>query len=165
MGGSSDLYRRPVWPSQDHRGNQRQSDGCERRTYPGWGAGAAQVEQTSLELHLPGVLPQSLPDGADFLLTVGQRRQGARVEGLPVAVASRRTISSTMTLLGSPWLQAFTLAPLIHINSHASNRALRWLRRLPLSQIWALITMATASRSETIAQTIGRFHLRQRAEV
>lgn len=95
------LYRTPVWPRQGQRGNQWQSEGCEGRTYPGRRAGAAQVEQAPLELHLPGVLPQSLPDGADFLLTVGQRRQGTRVEGFPVAVdeQKKRAIRSTL----EPW--------------------------------------------------------------
>lgn len=68
---------------QDHR---RQDGGNERQADLVGGAGAAQVEQTSLKAHLPGVLPQSLPDGADFHLTVGQRVEGTRMEGFPVPV-------------------------------------------------------------------------------
>lgn len=61
-------------------------------TYAGSEAGAAKVKQTSLEAHLPGVLPQRLPDGADFLLTVGQRCEGTRVESLPVAVPKKGSL-------------------------------------------------------------------------
>lgn len=88
------LYRRPVWRCQGQCSTQWQSECCQRRTYPRWRAWAAQVEQASLELHLPGVLPQSLPDRADFLLTVSQRCQGTRVEGFPVAVDQKKKNSN-----------------------------------------------------------------------
>lgn len=84
----SRLRRGPARPSQDQ--HQRQDEGSERQTGGGGAAGAAQVEQASLEADLPGVLLQGLPDGADLLLAVGQRRQGARVEGFPVAVGKTK---------------------------------------------------------------------------
>lgn len=83
------LYRWPVRPSHNQHAYQWQGKGSKSWAYAGRGAGAAQVEQTSLEAHLPGVLPQSLPDGADFLLTVGQRCEGTCMESFPVAVANK----------------------------------------------------------------------------
>lgn len=64
-----------------------------RKMWPDFrrGAGAAQVKQTPLEAHLLGVLPQRLPDGADFPLAVGQRGEGTGVKSFPVAVTNRRS--------------------------------------------------------------------------
>lgn len=80
-----DLYGEPVGPSHDQHTYKGQGKGSKRWTCAGRGAGAAQVEQTSVEVHLRGVMPQILPDGADFLFTVGQRCEGTCVESFPMA--------------------------------------------------------------------------------
>lgn len=93
-------------------------------------AGAAQVEQTPLEAHLLGVLPQRLPDGADFTLAVGQRGEGTRVKRFPVAVAKKRSLKSQFSFqqepAGSQHLSRIVLL--------ANNLTLRWLHWMRVSQ-------------------------------
>lgn len=55
-------------PSQQGQG---QGQGGQRGPHAaGRGAPGAQVEQAALEVELPGVLSEGLPDGARLLLTV-----------------------------------------------------------------------------------------------
>lgn len=131
------LYRGPVGPGHDQHAYQGQGQGSERWTHAGRGAGAAQVEQTSLEAHLPGVLPQSLPDGADFLLTVGQRREGTCVERFPVAVANKASSDQRRAChldRSSSLLQHADAHWLSWINLLANNLSLRWLCWFQVSQ-------------------------------
>lgn len=93
-----------------------------------------------MEAHLLGVLLQRLPDGADFSLTVGQRGEGTRVKRFPVAVTNRR--SSDQQSLGFHSSRSMQAAFVMD--------CLTQMAALDTAKSdWALITMVTASKSET----------------
>lgn len=146
------LHRGPIEPSHDQQ--QWEGEGNERWTRAGRRAGAAQVEQTSLEAHLPGVLPQRLPDGADFLLTVRQRCEGTCVESFPVTVANNGSSDQRCIC----YFTHFSLATacrhaLVVVDSFGCQKSITHMATVASSKSnWALITMATALHNVTISQ-------------
>lgn len=57
-------------------------------------AGAAEVKQAALKFEFSRFPSQHLPDGRCFLLALPERRQGTRVELIPVPAAGRDTTPS-----------------------------------------------------------------------
>lgn len=123
-----------VWPSHDQHARQRHGKGNKRRTDAWRGAGTAQVKQTPLETHLPGVLPQRLPDGADFILTVGQRVEGTRVKSFPVAVTNKASSDRFCFAQTSFQYRRADGHCLPWIDLLANNPAVRWRRWIQASQ-------------------------------
>lgn len=143
----SPLTKRPDRLSHRQHHHCCQGKGSKMPPHSGRRAGAAQVEQTPLEAHLLGVLPQRLPDGADFTLTVGQRGEGTRVKRFPVAVTNRRPSDQQTLRCPSSRQPAFVTDCFVRQQYHTQMAALDASK-----SDWALITMVTASKSERISE-------------